>query len=273
LTTSNNKIWKLLTLTEMVDILFPDPPLIVKVRTAITKKQSANDINLNRTKTSQEARKIEDQLATELKREYRKIMNDDTKDFGVLQRRYGTEVEKIIRGSVQKLYLIGSDYATKAMETTAFITTKDLDNIKKQVKSGTDAFWRRIFNAIHKKEFTIIPKVHMAAASSSVSSIDDEEPALPDPESEALSLATILATMTLALSTLAKLDQLPAEENIKRALVWVTDGGPNVCNICESLNGQEWDEGDSDIPIPIQDSHPNCHCRLLVKMGNDILSG
>jgi hypothetical protein len=272
----NSNLFKILTLTEMVDILFPDPPLAVTtIRTAITKKQSANDINLNRTKTSQEARKVEDQLAIDLKKEYKKIMNDDTKEFGVLQRRYGPEVEKIIRGAVQKLYLIGADYATKTQDTTAFITTKDLDNIKNQVKSGTDAFWRRIYNAIHKKEFTIIPKVHLAA--SSVSSIDDEEPPLPDPELETTALATILATMTLALSTLSKLDQLPSEENIKRALVWVTEGDAVVCPICSALQGQEWDEGDPDMPLPGPEpeggTHHNCRCRLMIKMGEDILSG
>jgi len=264
----------------MVDTLIPDPPVTI-IRTAITKKPSTNDINLNRTKTSQEARKIEDQLASDLKKEYKKIMNDsDTKEFGVLQRKYGPEVEKVIRAAVQKLYLIGSDYTTKALDTTAFITTRDLDNIKKQVKSGTDAFWRRIFNAIHKKEFTIIPKVQMAAASSSassVSSIDDEEPSLPDPDTETTALATILATMTLALSTLAKLDQLPAEEMIKRKLVWVTEGDTSVCPICSGLQGQEWDEGDRDMPLPGPEpeggTHHNCRCRLMIKMGEDILSG
>jgi len=266
----------------MVDTLIPDHEPLTIIRTAITKKPSANEINLNRTKTSQEARKIEDQLASDLKKEYKKIMNDpDTKDFGVLQRRYGPEVEKIIRGSIQKLYLIGSDYATKAMDTTAFITTKDLDNIKKQVQSGTDAFWRRIYNAIHKKEFTIIPKVQMAAASSSassVSSINDEEPALPDPDVETTALATILATMTLALSTLSKLDQLPSEENIKRKLVWVTESDASVCAICSALQGQEWDERDTtDMPLPGPEpeggTHHNCRCRLMIKIGDDILSG
>lgn len=266
---TTSKLLKILALAEIVDTLIPDEVTVVP-RTAIVQKQSAGEINLNRTKTSQAARKIENELAADLEKQYNKIMNDGEKDFGVLQRRYGPEVEKVIRGAVQKLYLLGSDYVTKTLDTTAFITQTDLVAIKKQVKSGTDAFWRRIYNAIHKKEFSIIPKVHMAAASS-VSSIDDEEPALPDPETEALSLATILATMTLALSTLTKLDQLPSDQ--ARKLVWVTDQGPNVCPICSALEGQEWDEGDDSMPLPIQDSHINCHCRLMIKMGDNILSG
>ena len=135
-----SKIFKLLALAEIIDNLIPDPPIVP--RTAITKKSNAADINLNRTKTSQESRKVEEQLAQDLEKEYKKIMADDSRDFGVLQRKYGPEVEQIIRGSVQKLYLIGSDYTTKALATTAFITQTDLTNIKKQVGIATTAFWK-----------------------------------------------------------------------------------------------------------------------------------
>ena len=78
---TTSEILKILTLVEIVDTLIPDYELVT-VRTAITKKQDASQINLNRTKTSQSARKIEDQLATDLKKEYKKIMNDDIKDVG-----------------------------------------------------------------------------------------------------------------------------------------------------------------------------------------------
>ena len=278
MTTSKSKFWKLLTLAEIVDNLIPDSEPVI-VRTAITKKATADSINLNMTKTSQEARKVEDQLAADLEKQYRKVMADPSKDFGVLQRKYGPEVEKVIRGAVQKLYLIGSDYTTKALGTTAFITQTDLTNIKKQVGIATDAFWKRISNAVHKQEFTIIPttiKIKVAQVGDPTVEdpfgLSEDAPAESDPETDSTFLATLIATTTLALSTLAKLDQLPSEE--KRKLVWVAEQDDRTCQICLGLNGQEWDEGDPDIPMPVQDSHINCRCRLLIGNDNgDILVG
>ena len=273
---TTSKFWKLLSLAEIVDNLLPDSEPVI-VRTAITKKQSASDINLNRTKTSQQARVVEDQLASDLEKEYKKIMADASKDIGLLQRKYGPEVEKVIRTAVQKLYLIGADYATKTQDTTAFITTKDLENIKQAVTKFTQAFWKRISDAIHKSEFTIIPTTIKIAQVGDPTvedpfGLSEDAPAESDPETDSTFLATLIATTTLALSTLAKLDQLPSEE--KRKLVWVAEQDDRTCQICLGLNGQEWDEGDPDIPMPVQDSHINCRCRLLIGNDNgDILVG
>lgn len=271
-----SKAWKLLALAEVVDNLLPDNEPTV-VRTAIVKKQNATDINLNRTKTSQEARKVEDQLAQDLEKQYKKVIADHSKDIGLLQRKYGPEVEKVIRGAVQKLYLIGSDYVTKTLDTTAFITTRDLDNIKRQVSIATNAFWKRISNAIHKSEFTIIPKTAQVGDPTVEDpyGLSEDAPPESDPAVDTAFLATLLATSILALSTLAKLDQLPTEEGQPiRKLVWVTEQDAKVCIICQGLQGQEWDEGDTNLPIPGPDSsHFGCRCRLMLKMGENILSG
>lgn len=275
--TTSSKIWKLLSLAEIVDNLLPDnEPLVV--RTAIVKKQNADQINLNRTKTSQEARKVEDQLASDLEKEYRKIIVNPSKDIGLLQRKYGPEVQNVIRGAVQKLYLIGSDYVTRTLNTTAFITTKDLENIKRQVSIATDAFWKRISNATHKQEFTMIPTTIKVAQVGDPTvedpfGLSEDAPPESNPEADTAFLATLLATSILALSTLAKLDQLPSDtEQPTRKLVWVTEQDAKVCIICQGLQGQEWEEGDAPIPGP-DTSHFGCRCRLMLKMGEDILSG
>ena len=265
---------KLLSLAEIVDNLLPDNEP-VQVRTAIIRKQDVNGINLNRTKTSQAARKVEDQLAAALEKEYKKITSDQNKnDIGTLQRKYGPEVEQIIRAAVQKLYLIGSDYLTKSLDTTAFITTKDLDNIKKAVTRFSEAFWKRISNAVHKSEFTMIPKT-AAVGDPTVEDpfgLSEDAPPESDPATDTAFLATLIATSILALSTLAKLDQLPSDTEQPRKLVWVTEQDDKVCPICQGLQGQEWEEGQAPIPGP-DSSHYNCRCRLMLKMGEDILSG
>ena len=34
------------------------------------------------------------------------------------------------------------------------------------------------------------------------------------------------------------------------------------CNICDDLDGLEWDILDADLVIPPYDTHPNCRCYL-----------
>ena len=213
-----SRLWKLLSLAEIVDNLIPDYEPLTVVRTAIIKKQSADQINLNRTKTSQQAREIENELAKSLEKEYKKIMADPSKDIGLLQRKYGPEVEQIIRAAVQKLYLIGSDYLTKSLDTTAFITTKDLDIIKKAVTRFSEAFWKRISNAVHKSQFTIIPTAIKVAQVGDPTvedpfGLSEDAPPESDPAVDSAFLATLIATSILALSTLTKLDQIPSDQN------------------------------------------------------------
>ena len=252
-----SRLWKILLLAETIDNL-PEPFI---PRTAITRKQDPNTINLNRSKTSQEARKIEDQLAADLEKQYNKIVNDTQKDVSILQRTFGPTVEQLIRSAVQKLYLIGADYATKTQNTTAFITQTDLANIKKQVDATSAAFWRRVYDAIHKSDI-IIPT---------------QEPKEPvDPAIQAALISTVTATATLALSTLSKLNQIP--NGTKRKLVWITEQDAKVCQICRPLHGQEWDEDDPFMKKPGPDTeggdtHHRCRCRLLIKDGEDILTG
>ena len=137
-----------------------------------------------------------------------------------------------------------------------------------------------ISNAIHKQEFTIIPTTIKVAQVGDPTvedpfGLSEDLPPESDPAADSAFLATLIATSILALSTLTKLDQLPAEEGTPvRKLVWVTEQDDKVCVICLGLQGQEWDEGDSNLPIPGPDSsHYNCRCRLMLKMGEDILSG
>lgn len=46
--------------------------------------------------------------------------------------------------------------------------------------------------------------------------------------------------------------------------VWRTMGDALVCNICDALDGMDWDFEDpaADPLTPVIDTHPNCRCRL-----------
>lgn len=264
------KIIEALFLLDAIDYLVP--------QVAQTRKPTAESINLNRTRTTQEARKIEDKLARDLARIFRTIMADPSKDIGLLQRKYGKQVQDVIRGATQRIYLIGSDYALKTQDTTAFITQRDLDNIRRQTAETVATFWRRITAQI-RGEITTVPEFPEARLAVRFNKPIATDVVAVDIDSMAESVATLMTSTTLSSSMLSKLQQIGA----KPTVTWVTEQDAKVCPDCQALQGREWELDpftvfDSDIPQPGPDSqggstHWNCRCRLMVKQGGEILSG
>lgn len=60
---------------------------------------------------------------------------------------------------------------------------------------------------------------------------------------------------------------LPAVEVPVLYFVWETEQDNKVCDECEALAGQRWrhDDTEADIPIPVDDTHPNCRCRIVLE--------
>ena len=44
--------------------------------------------------------------------------------------------------------------------------------------------------------------------------------------------------------------------------VWRTMGDDRVCEICDALDGQEWDFETDEPLTPVADTHPRCRCRI-----------
>lgn len=57
-------------------------------------------------------------------------------------------------------------------------------------------------------------------------------------------------------------DQQPTTTTITDLFIWRTEQDALVCPICQPLEGQTWELDDPDIPTPIEDTHPNCRCRI-----------
>lgn len=59
-------------------------------------------------------------------------------------------------------------------------------------------------------------------------------------------------------------DLTPSGPVVGLFFVWRTMGDDKVCDICEPLDGAEWDfEDTTDEPLtPITDTHPRCRCRI-----------
>lgn len=55
----------------------------------------------------------------------------------------------------------------------------------------------------------------------------------------------------------------PEQPFIRLVMEWVTASDDKVCDaMCGPLDGQQWEIDDPTIPMPPDDTHPNCRCRL-----------
>lgn len=61
-------------------------------------------------------------------------------------------------------------------------------------------------------------------------------------------------------------DLTPEPPQVGLFFVWRTMGDDKVCDICEPLDNMEWDfddpNVDSEMLTPVDDTHPNCRCRV-----------
>jgi hypothetical protein len=93
---------------------------------------------------------------------------------------------------------------------------------------------------------------------------------------EALNVATVAKARALTgLSVispeknvgLAQFDEFEFPDlplDLELTAVWVTSQDEGVCEICEGLEG-EYRLDDFDLPTPVDDSHPNCRCRIIIE--------
>lgn len=55
-------------------------------------------------------------------------------------------------------------------------------------------------------------------------------------------------------------------------VIFATEKDDRVCPTCQFLEGTEWSIDDPSIVMPPDDLHPNCRCRLLLKINNKIMN-
>lgn len=216
------------------------------------------NININLTKTSRETKKIQEELEKKLESKLEDILKEYKKSNGLIssdnfKSRYGDEVYKMIRSAVQKAYIAGSNYVGKAInEKEIFLTDKDNANIKQEANRISNSFWYQTNQMLrtydlNKQEKTTLANKERTVTPAIVSSV----------------VASTATFGTLQKATIAKLNQLPpATITEKRILTFKTQ--PTACPICRQYEGTEWYEDDPFIIQPIDDTHPNCQCRLLL---------
>lgn len=210
-----------------------------------------------------QARELEDQLRGHLNEIVIAIVGEGSTDISLIQRRYGVEVEHLIRAAVHNAYSVGVNYVgeMKKRPHHIFLTSSDIGQIKRISAEYTHVFWRRVSAVLHQKD--TVQNILKNARFSSRSKLS-----LTNLIS---SLAVAIITKALASGTVVKVNALRTlPPSIKQAqaldiLVWRTAHDERVCPLCSSLDGMEWQSDDPNMLVPGDDTHDNCRCTIDLK--------
>lgn len=220
----------------------------------------------------QSARQLEEQVRTSLNQIVNEILMESTSDISLIQHKFATDVEHLIRAAVSNAYSIGINYVgeTKKRPHLMFLTETDIKNIKGLTGDFNHTFWRRVSAVLHQKDTIQTKNARFSPRSKlSLSNLIS-------------SLAVKIVTKSIASGTVSKINQLSKipndiklEADTKSAnimsaqfvdvFVWHTMNDERVCPLCSSLDGMEWSYNDPNMLVPPDDSHDNCRCSLNIK--------
>jgi len=276
-------------------------------------------IRIERTKTSKEALKIEELYLPKIRKVFKNIIKDYEGKIHYLheaEKRYGTEVQSLIKSMVTRTYLLGMEYVSRSTNRPQymFMSPSDLTQIMIQSDESYRMFWRLVtkhLQVLKNKTFinkTAAVRHQRPNMTNNNVTITDEIFAMEDEEDDrlinidtnaALITSGIVAT-TLAFATLQKYREFKQQtQEIREFLdtneddpftdigdyelgegggkqgdtvVFATEQDASVCPTCSQLEGLEWDLDDPSIIVPESDTHPNCRCRLLLKINGNIIA-
>ena len=195
-----------------------------------------------------------------------------------VQPRLTSIVSSILRKHIQSSYVLGISYVGSLpsfQNVSGYVTHRDLDMVKELTQQYLTRFWGRLAHAL-SKENTV-----------STEFLNQSEALLLNPNyivnslaigatNEALNVATVAKARALTglsvISTeknvgVAQFDEFEFSDlplDLELTAVWVTSMDEGVCEICEGFEG-EYRLDDFDLPQPVDDSHPNCRCRILIE--------
>ena len=213
----------------------------------------------------QSARQLEEQVRTNLNQIVNEILIEQSSDISLIQRKFATDVEHLIRAAVSNAYSIGINYVgeTKKRPHLMFLTETDIKIIKSLTAEFNHMFWIRVSKVLHQKDTIQTKNARFSPRSKlSLSNLIG-------------SLAVKIVTKSVASGTISKINQLSIiHDSIKQAqfvdvFVWHTMNDERVCPLCAGLDGMEWTYNDPNMLVPPDDSHSNCRCALNIKPISD----
>ena len=191
-----------------------------------------------------------------------------------IRKQYESEVKNLIRRTIQEAYLIGTDVVAEKVsdknnEFIPFISITDINNIASLANKLNDQFWKTADRLVRREQEFILNENKELEKKKG---FDTEAAILAFAVSAAylpFNNAVISKTKALTIDTTVDLevgfDILRLEDaNLTGRVMFLTREDAKVDpEICEPLNRTVYDINDPDIPIPIQDTHIHCRCRLI----------
>ena len=184
-------------------------------------------------------------------------------DMVSLKAKFNNAVYSTTRAAITESYQEGIKYVGSRLHADVYLGDTDLANIKEDTNKAVASFWGRIGNdAFRTREQEV-----------------EEEKKRADLETESFlgTIAGIGVTSALAVSTVSKSKQIASvaveDKEDKPKITWRAQMDERTCQRlpsgepgCASLDGQEWDFDDPEIPVPGRlgpnGTHPNCRCYL-----------
>lgn len=248
------------------------------------------------------------ELYTKIAEEYK----DDLPHFEEARIKYKKEAHDILRSVANKAYNLGIEYVSKAAQKEdIFITETDVKNVKNKTDEAIIHFFDSVEKHIKAKQYyndvwNLKPSEQIEEQTQNMSNIPfidlpsqeirpaeeaqkkteiveqvpaTEEPNKPYPiDDSVILLLNALSTGLVALGTFSKLYQIQDIFNnigIQTKLVYVTEYDDRVCPKCiiydYRINGISYDINDMGF-VPRPPIHFRCRCRLLLKIGDKIIS-
>jgi hypothetical protein len=186
-----------------------------------------------------------------------------------------TSISSTLRKHMTDSYVQGINYVTSLPGFSGilgYLTSSDLEIIKGLVDSYSTRFWGRTERALTNTislEHLNKPEAQLLNPNYIVNTL------AIGATNEALNQATIQKARVLTTNAIKSKSNVGiAQEfdefefpdlplDLELVAVWVTSMDELVCPICEELEGDY--SFDEEIPQPVEDSHPNCRCRIIIE--------
>lgn len=275
--------------------------------------RTAARIKIERTKTNKDSIKIEELYLPKIRKVFKNIIKEYEGKIHFLheaEKKYGTEVQSLIKSMVTRTYLLGMEYVSRSTNKPQFmfLSPNDLTQIMLKSDESYRMFWRLVTKYLQVKKNRRNQRFVKTAATRTQSKPnmtnvtltdeiffmqDEEDDRLLDVDTNAALIVSGIVTSALAFATLLKYrdfkeqqstpDIFEEEEEIDPdailesaqpgdMVVFATEKDAKVCPTCSLLEGVEWDIDDPTIIVPESDTHPRCRCRLLLKINGNIIA-
>ena len=203
--------------------------------------------------------KIENALKKKLQAFYNSSIKDNPEPIELLKRRYESFVKNLIRKTIQDAYLTGTDIVTTEISTinadfVPFISVSDVQNIANLTEKTSIQFWKTAAR-LHNREqaFILTPDQQLQLKTAF------------DVEASLIGFSILSTYLPFNTAVISKLQGITPTEGIQEGQVMFLTREDALVDpeICEPLNRTIYGANDPDIPIPIQDTHLHCRCRLV----------